>query len=290
MKRYKSIIDDWQAFKDYADKHQRSTVRRNPLKADEDFEEKLTENFEYEQAEWNKDIYRLETDTPGKSIQQWRGDYYVQEESASLPVEVLNPQEEENILDMCAAPGGKTTQIAAKTGNSAKIIANDDSKHRIQSLQMNIYRTGSASAIVTNYDGRNLPEDEQFDRILLDAPCTGEGDRYRRREFEAAESGESEQLSHLQKKLIEKSEKLLKPGGTLVYSTCTITPKENEEVVRHALENTALETESIDTDIEHVRGIEEFEDKSYGDEMTDTVRVYPHHLNSGVIYVAKLKK
>jgi NOL1/NOP2/sun family putative RNA methylase len=290
MKRYKEIIDDWQAFKEHADKHQQSTVRRNPIKAGDDFEEKLAENFEYEQADWNKDIYRLKTDTPGKSIQQWRGDYYVQEESASLPVEVLDPQKGEKILDMCAAPGGKTTQIAAKTNNSAEIIANDDSKHRIQSLQMNIYRTGSASATVTNYDGRNLPEDEQFDRILLDAPCTGEGDRYRRREFEAANTEESKQLSHLQKQLIEKVEKLLKPGGTLVYSTCTITPKENEEVVQYALENTSLETESIDTDIEHVRGVEDFQDNSYGEQMADTVRVYPHHLNSGVIYVAKFTK
>lgn len=289
MERYKTIIDNWQKFQEHADRHQQSTIRKNPLKAGEDFEEKLAENFEFEQADWNPNIYRVNTETPGKSIQQWRGDYYVQEESASLPVTVLEPQENEKILDMCAAPGGKTTQIAARTGNNADLIANDESQSRIQSLQMNIYRTGSASATVVNYDGRNLPEDEQFDRILLDAPCTGEGDRYRRT-FEAADESEIKGLSELQKELVEKAEKMLKPGGTLVYSTCTINPFENEEVVKYAVENTDLKTEKIETGIKHVRGVESFEGNDYGSEMTDTVRVYPHHMNSGVIYVARFTK
>jgi len=189
---------------------------------------------------------------------------------------------------MCAAPGGKTTQIAARTNNSADIIANDDSKHRIQTLQMNIYRTGSV-VTVTNYDGRHLPEDRKYDRILLDAPCTGEGDRYRKN-FEAADEGEKQELAQLQKELIEKAAKLLKEGGTLIYSTCTINTAENESVVQHAVENTSLETENIETDIKHVRGVEQFEDKEYSPQMKDTVRVYPHHFNSGVIYVAKFTK
>lgn len=289
MERYKSIIDDWEKFVEYSDRYQQSTVRKNPLKAEDDFEERLQKNFDFEKAEWNTNIYRVDTETPGKSILQWRGDYYVQEESASLPVSVLNPQPDEKILDMCAAPGGKTTQIAARTNNNADIIANDESQTRIQSLQMNIYRTGSASATVVNYDGRNLPEDEQFDRILLDAPCTGEGDRYRRT-FEAANRSEIKGLSQLQKELVNKAEKMLKPGGTLVYSTCTINPFENEAVVKNAVEDTELELIDIETGIEHMRGVESFEDENYGQEMNKTVRVYPHHMNSGVIYVAKFTK
>ncbi len=289
MERYKPIIDDWQKFREFSDKHQQPAVRKNPLKAGEDFEEKLGENFEFEQANWNQNVYRVDTEKPGKSRLQWRGDYYVQEESAALPVDVLNPQPSETILDMCSAPGGKTTQIAAKTNNAAEIIANDDSDNRIQSLQMNLYRTGSAAVTVTNYDGRHLPEDRKYDRILLDAPCTGEGDRYRKT-FESANEGEIAELSQLQKELIEKAAKLLKEEGTLVYSTCTINPAENEEVVKHAIENTELETETIQSDIEHVRGVESFEENEFGDEMKDTVRVYPHHFNSGVIFVAKLTK
>ncbi|MFQ3308076.1 MAG: NOL1/NOP2/sun family putative RNA methylase [Candidatus Nanohaloarchaea archaeon] len=289
MEKYREIIDNWQKFQEHADKHAQSTVRRNPLKAGGDFEEKLSEHFKFEQAKWNQKVYRVKTETPGKSILQWRGNYYVQEESASLPVKVLEPQEDEKILDMCAAPGGKTTQIAAQTRNNADIIANDESQNRIQSLQMNIYRTGAASATVTNYDGRNMPENEQFDKILLDAPCTGEGDRYRRT-FEPADKSEIKGLSSLQKELLEKAEKMLKPGGTLVYSTCTINPFENEAVVKYAVENTDLELEDIETDITHTRGVSRFEDENYGAEMNKTVRVYPHHMNSGVIYVAKFTK
>jgi len=286
--KYKKIIDDWEKFKEYSEEHQQPAIRKNSLKAGEDFEKKLGNDFEYEHADWNSNIYRLNTKNPGKSMLQWRGDFYVQEESAALPVKVLDPQPGEEILDMCAAPGGKTTQIAARTNNSADIIANDDSKHRIQTLQMNIYRTGSV-VTVTNYDGCHLPEDRKYDRILLDAPCTGEGDRYRKN-FEAADEGEKQELAQLQKELIEKAAKLLKEGGTLIYSTCTINTAENESVVQHAVENTSLETENIETDIKHVRGVEQFEDKEYSPQMKDTVRVYPHHFNSGVIYVAKFTK
>lgn len=288
MDKYKKIIDDWEKFKEYSEEHQQPAIRKNSLKAGEDFEKKLGNDFEYEHADWNSNIYRLNTKNPGKSMLQWRGDFYVQEESAALPVKVLDPQPGEEILDMCAAPGGKTTQIAARTNNSADIIANDDSKHRIQTLQMNIYRTGSV-VTVTNYDGCHLPEDRKYDRILLDAPCTGEGDRYRKN-FEAADEGEKQELAQLQKELIEKAAKLLKEGGTLIYSTCTINTAENESVVQHAVENTSLETENIETDIKHVRGVEQFEDKEYSPQMKDTVRVYPHHFNSGVIYVAKFTK
>ncbi len=288
MERYKTIIDNWQKFKDYKDKHQQPAVRKNPLKAGDDFEEKLEENFDFEQTDWNPNVYRVDTEKPGKSRLQWRGDYYVQEESAALPVDVLDPQPGETILDVCSAPGGKTTQIAARTNNKAEIIANDDSQNRIRSLQMNLYRTGAA-VTVTNYDGRHLPEDRKYDRILLDAPCTGEGDRYRKT-FESAYESEIAELSQLQKELIEKAAKLLEEGGTLVYSTCTINPNENEEVVKYAVENTGMETEKIESDIEHVRGVESFEENEYGSEMSDTVRVYPHHFNSGVIFVAKLTK
>lgn len=288
MESYKPLIDDWEAFRESVEKPALSTVRKNHLKASDDFEEQLRQRFdEVEQADWNPDIFRLRGEKlPGKSMLHWFGEYYVQEESAAIPVEALDPQKGDRILDMCAAPGGKTTQIASEIGNSGSIVANDQSSKRLQSLHANVYRTGAASVAVTNYDGRNLPEGGKYDRILLDAPCSGEGDRARRN-FEIADEDEKESLSELQKQLGEKAARLLEDDGVMVYSTCTINPRENEEVVRYLVENTGLELEDIELDLPHRSGAREFEGMEYGEELSKTVRVYPHHLESGVIYVAR---
>lgn len=291
MQRYKSIIEDWDAFKRACETHELNIARRNPIKAPENFKERLFEDFDVvEQASWNENVFRLpDTEEPGKSLLHWRGDYYVQEESAAVPVHALSPQKGEKILDMCASPGGKTTQIASRIGNDGVVVANDKTAKRLQSLTANLYRTGCACVSTTNYDGRNFPGREDFDRVLVDAPCSGEGDRARRT-FESADEEERESLSKLQKKLIVRGAELLKQDGVLVYSTCTIAPEENEEVVKHALENTELVLEEIEIELQHEEGVTEFQDKEFGEEMKKTLRVYPHHFNSGVIYVAKFRK
>jgi len=293
MEKYKPIIDDWAAFKKACNKLCISTVRKNSIKAKEGFETQLRQSFpdlDIEKAEWNPEVFRLHgTDTPGKSMLHWMGEYYVQEESAIVPVEALDPEPGDSVLDMAAAPGGKTTQIASKLENQGKVIANDVSDSRMKSLHANVYRTGGACVAATNYDARRLPEDEVYDKILLDAPCTGEGDRARK-SFEPAEKSELKSLSALQKKLIVKASRIIESGGEMVYSTCTLAPEENEEVVLHALENTDLELVNIELEAEHKRGISGFDGKEYGEEMSKTVRIYPHHFGSGVIYVAKFRK
>ena len=289
MKKYKPLIDDWEAFQRQSGEHPLQGVRRNPLKAQNDFEDRLSESFDFEESSWNGDVYRVSSEKPGKSLLHWRGEYYVQEESAALPVKILDPQPGEMVLDMCAAPGGKATQMAALMDNEGLVVANDESSQRMKSLHANVYRTGSSIVSASNYDGRNIPESESFDRVLVDAPCSGEGDRYYRN-FESADNGESVGLSRLQQDLVKKAGKLLKDNGVIIYSTCTITPIENEKVVSEILENTDLELERIETDAEHVRGVSEFQGEEFGEEMSKTVRVYPHHLDSGVIYVAKFVK
>ncbi|QKQ98124.1 NOL1/NOP2/sun family putative RNA methylase [Candidatus Nanohaloarchaea archaeon] len=288
MKKYKPIIDDWDAFKAESDEHPVNAVRKNPLKAKEDFEEKLAERFQYEKADWADGIYRLDTESPGKSLLHWRGEYYVQEESAALPIEVLDPKPGEKVLDMCAAPGGKTTQIAAKMNNKGLVVANDESSQRMKSLHANVYRTGSAIVDATNYDARRLPE-EKFDRILVDAPCSGEGDRFYET-FTAIDEQDSRDLAKLQFQILEKASQMIREGGTVVYSTCTISPIENEGVVQRAVDETELELKEIETSIPHVEGVDSFEDLDYDADMSKCVRVYPHHVNSGVIFVAKLEK
>ena len=290
MERYKPIINDWEAFQKACQKPLVSTVRRNSIKATDNFEKRLRERFEnVEKADWNSNIYRLpETETPGKSMLHWMGEYYVQEESASIPVTVLQPEEGDKVLDMAAAPGGKTTQIASKINNNGLVIANDKSGNRMKSLHANVYRTGSACVAATNYDGRHIPKERKYDKVLVDAPCSGEADRARR--GESASIDEIKGLADLQKQLALKAANLVKDGGTIVYSTCTFAPEENEEVVKHVLEETDLELRKAETEAEHAQGVTEFKNREYGDKMKKTIRVYPHHLDSGGIFIAKFRK
>jgi NOL1/NOP2/sun family putative RNA methylase len=290
MEKYKSIIPDFEAFQQECQKEPISTVRRNDIKAGEDFEEKLAEDFEFEKASWNDKVYRLKDEKkPGKSMLHWRGEYYVQEESASVPVTILDPRPGDKVLDMCAAPGGKTTQIADRINNKGLVVANEVSDQRMKSLHANIYRTGAFTVNALNEDGRMIPEDREFDRVLVDAPCSGEGNNCRREEEEMASKQESKDLANLQIDLLEKAFALTKEGGTVVYSTCTFSPYENEYVVSQALESNDVELERIALDFHHERGLENYEELDFGVELSKTVRIYPHHLESGGMYVAKFR-
>ncbi len=291
MEQYRPIIDNWDAFVAACDQDPVPTIRRNPLKATPQFEDELLDRFpDAEQTVWNPDVYRLPgVDSPGKSVLHWRGEYYVQEASATVPVAVLDPQPGEHVLDMAAAPGGKTTQIAARMENQGRLVANDANPKRLQSLFANIYRTGAACTMVTNYEGQNMPEDDTYDRILVDAPCSGEGNECRRA-FAPADDRESESLSNIQRQMMETAITLLRPGGTLVYSTCTFAPAENEGVVRHVLDETAASLDRIDSDAPHQTGVTNFDGNEYGEEMRKTVRIFPHHMDSGGMFVAKFTK
>ena len=290
MEKYRSIIPDFEAFQKECQKEAISTVRRNDIKAREDFEERLAEDFEFEKASWNDKVYRLKDEKkPGKSMLHWRGEYYVQEESAAVPVTVLDPRPGDKVLDMCAAPGGKTTQIADRIGNKGSVIANEVSDQRMKSLHANIYRTGAFSVNALNKDGKMIPEDREFDRALVDAPCSGEGNNCRREEEEMASEQESKGLADLQLDLLEKAFNIVKEGGVVVYSTCTFSPYENENVVNQALEQNDVELEKIELDFEHERGLESYQNLEFGEEMNKTVRIYPHHLQSGGMYVAKFR-
>ncbi len=289
MEKYKEIIPEYKAFQKEVEKDPVASVRRNNLKARPDFEEKLAKDFEVEKSSWNKDVYRLgRIDNPGTSMLHWRGEYYVQEESATAPVEILNPKPGDHVLDTCSAPGGKTTQIADKINNTGIVVANEKSGQRMKSLHANVYRTGAFSANTLNLDGRRIPEDTEYDKVLVDAPCSGEGNNCRRKEKAASEQ-QTKDISKLQVDLLKKALNLVKPRGTLVYSTCTFSPWENEQVVSKALNDTTS-LERIKLDFNHCRGLESFEGEEFGSEMDKTVRIYPHHLKSGGMYVAKFRK
>lgn len=168
------------------------------------------------------------------------GRWFIQNAASWLPVLALDPKAGEFILDVCAAPGGKTSHIAARTNNQARIWANDNSRPRLAKMQANLARLGANIERFTLFDAAQLArklEGEQFDKILLDAPCSGEGLMHydRDKDFATWSPAQIKRLQQLQKRIITQAWQLLKPGGTLVYSTCTMAPEENEAVVDYLL-------------------------------------------------------
>lgn len=179
------------------------------------------------------------------------GEIYLQSLSSQLPPLLLCAQEKEDILDMCAAPGGKTTQIAALCNNRCSITACEMNKMRAERLKFNLSKQGVTCANVMVTDARNLESFFSFDKILLDAPCSGSGTFYL--SDEKSYSGFSETLINkcisAQVKLLDKALSVLKTGGEMVYSTCSLLPIENDEVLKKVLNKHKCEILPIDEQI-----------------------------------------
>lgn len=227
------------------------------------------------------------------------GTFYIQNAASWIPVIALDPQSGEKILDVCAAPGGKTSHIAQRTNNEALLFANDNSRPRLHKLQANLARLGVNDCTYTLFDATRLTrhyDEASFDKILLDAPCSGEGMMTLddKRGFESWSPAHIKRLQQLQRKLIVQAWKLLKPGGTLVYSTCTMAPEENEAVVDYLLRHN--DNVHVDPLIElrealpnSVQSVARWNDKSFNDATRHTLRLVPSK-EVEAFFVAKLHK
>ena len=290
--RYRSIIDSWDAFLAAAQTPLPYVVRTNTLKIEPSALKQrfVAAGIDATSHAWNEDLFEL-AEPPGKRIEHWLGLYYAQEALQILPVLVLDPQPGETILDMCAAPGGKATFIAARMQNRGTLVANEPSGRRQMSLLANINRLGVLNTMVTAYQGENFPMGTKFDRILVDAPCSAEGTLRKEPSLQnGASMGTIARLARLQKRLIVRAFDLLAPGGVLVYSTCTFAPEENEAVVAHLLRERAANILPVELLIESSMGLTGWADEPFPEEIQHCVRVYPHHLNSGGGFVARITR
>lgn len=228
------------------------SLRVNPLKSQvNDIEHILKqENISFEKVSWYNDAYVVacnEKDIERLDIYQ-NGMIYLQSLSSMIPALIMDPQENEDILDMAAAPGGKTTQIAALTHNKARLTVTETHKIRAEKLKFNLDRQGVKNATLLVKDARQLDDFFRFDQILLDAPCSGSG-TFVLSEPKSYQSFAKELVNKsvkLQRELLDKAIKLLKPGKTLVYSTCSILPIENEEIIKYVLKKNKVELVPID--------------------------------------------
>jgi tRNA (cytosine49-C5)-methyltransferase len=233
-------------------------------------------------------------DGPGPisaTLEHWLGLFYVQQASTGVAAPALGPRPGERVLDLCSAPGGKTTHAAQLMEDRGCLVASEISESRIRGLLGNVYRLGHPNILVTAGDSRVLPEGALFDRVLVDAPCSGEG-TLRRRGGRAPRQSRSflGYVTGAQRGLLEKAIRLTRPGGTILYVTCTFAPEENEAVVHDILATQPVELLPLELPVPHAPGLTSFGDARYDARLEGAARIYPHHLDSGGLFLAKLRK
>jgi 16S rRNA (cytosine1407-C5)-methyltransferase len=286
----------------------RTTIRINNLKTkpkhtykvltkSKGWELQKIKNLEYTYFVNNRDKNEV-----AKSQEYLDGKFYIQDLSSILSVYILNSQENESVLDLAAAPGSKTTLISSLTNNKAHITANDIDKKRISRLNNVLNQFGSKNVEVTNKDGKVLGKiyPNHFDKVLLDAPCSGEGRIYLggRNPLRFWSIKMSNAMVKTQEQLIDSAFQALSIGGTLVYSTCTLEPEENEGVVTYLLnkyDNARMEDIDFVNKLEPLLkdkitdGITKWSGNTYHQEVAKSVRIIPSPEMMG-FYIAKVIK
>ena len=269
--------EEYPAFLDSLERPRAVALRFNPLKGD-------APNLPFvgESVPWEEQGFYYDPEArPGLHPYHEAGVYYLQEASAMSAVALLDPQPGERVCDLCAAPGGKTTQIAGKMAGEGFLLCNEINPKRAKILSRNIERMGVANALVTNEHPARLAEKYPgfFDRVLIDAPCSGEG-MFRKEEAAVTDwSPETvEMCARRQGEILQSGAALVAPGGRLVYSTCTFAPEENEQAIENFLQNHPEFT------------LEDVDAPWFTKVNTGMFRLWPHKLLGEGHFVAVLQK
>ncbi len=285
-------IDPSDDFFKYMVKPLRSSIRVNTLKAEVGKVRENLENIITGEVPWCREGFFVNADDFGRIPEHQLGIIFSQEASSMIPPVVMDPEPGMKVLDIAAAPGAKTTQIAQYMENEGCIVANDVKHSRINILISNLQKCGVLIAKVTDKDGRFFGRfGERFDAVLVDAPCSNMGMiRKNYKNIKLWRLRDCYGLSRLQKELLVAAYKAVKPGGVVVYSTCTLEPMENEEVVDYILRNTDAEIEDIDLPLRRTKPFLEFEGRKYVGEVKKCLRIHPQDNDTEGFFVAKLRK
>lgn len=294
--RYAALVQDPAAFRATCDRPLPTVVRVNtllatPAAARDAFAEA---GIETTPRLWSENVLELATDRPGVTWPYVLGWVHGQEEISQLPARVLVPEAGDRLFDVAAAPGGKATQLAALQGGSGPLVANDVNLGRLTALRSNADRLGITNMAVTNQDARVFSTDpfgfETFDRVLVDAPCSGEGTIRKNPDVvdewsEDALDGLADQQTGLLRRAID----LTRPGGVVVYATCTFAPEENERVLSRVLATEPCSIEPYAVDLEHCSGVRDWRGETFADAVVDAKRFFPHQNDTGGFFCAKLR-
>ncbi|MCM1121273.1 MAG: RsmB/NOP family class I SAM-dependent RNA methyltransferase [Eubacterium sp.] len=283
-------------YKDFIESYDRDRyygLRRNPLKASEaEFIAKMP--FVLETVGWAKEGYYYQpSEQPGRHVLHEAGAYYIQEPSAMAVVECLDPKPGERILDLCAAPGGKSTQIAGRMSGRGLLVSNEIIQSRAKILSQNIERMGIRNCVVCNETPERMAAffPGFFDRIVVDAPCSGEG-MFRKEDTAVAEWSEEHvaMCAARQKGILAEAAIMLKPGGRLVYSTCTFAHEENEGVISDFLKrHEDFAVEKVACDDSFLSGRPDWT-KDAVEGLEHTMRLMPHRLRGEGHYIAVMRR
>ena len=293
VERYTKLTD-FDVFKKYSLTYLRKSIRVNTLKIPVDeLLERLKGLVTLEPIPWCPEGFWVKGQRRdfGNMLEHLIGYFYIQEAASMIPPMVLAPKEDEMILDMCSAPGSKTTQIAQYLKNTGLVIANDVTADRLKSLGFNLQRMGVTNTVITMMPGR-LFNGFEFDRILVDAPCSGIGTI--RKSYKTIAMWNPDmvrRLSSTQKQLACTAFDNLKSGGTMVYSTCTTEPEENEGVISHILEKyEGAKVEKISLDIKRSPPVMEFNGKEFNPEVKNCLRIWPQDNDTEGFFVTRIRK
>jgi tRNA (cytosine49-C5)-methyltransferase len=296
VKRY-SELTNWELFKEYNLSFLRRSIRVNTImdtikNVKDSIESK---GWKLDPIPWCKEgfwISNPERRDVGNLWEHHLGKVYVQEAASMVPPLVLQPQPGEIILDMCAAPGSKTTQMAAMMNNEGLIVANDYKGQRLQSLGINLQRCGITNVIVSLMPGKRIHGFE-FDKILVDAPCSGTGTiRKSLKTISIWNPKMITKLARQQKELLENAFNNLRDGGELVYSTCSVEPEEDEGVVSYLL-NKYNNAEVVKVKLPGLKtspAVMSFGKEEYNPQVKHSLRLWPQDNDTEGFFVTKIRK
>ncbi len=296
IERY-SKLTDIDEFKKASLTYLRRSIRVNTLKISvAEAKKRIGKAWDLTPVPWCKEAFFIKHATEdrrdvGNLIEHTLGYIYIQEAASLIPPLVLSPKPGDIVLDMCASPGSKSTQLAQYMKNKGILVANDYRWDRLQPLGLNMQRMGVSNAVITLSEGRYFSK-PMFDRSLVDAPCSGTGAiRKSLKTVVIWNPNMIRRLASQQKQLICAGFESLKPGGIMVYSTCSLEPEENEGVVSHLLSKYAnAKIEKIKLKIKRSPPVLEFEGNKYDERIKDCLRIWPQDNDTEGFFVAKIKK
>ncbi len=295
LERYREIVPDWERFLAAAARPEPTTIRARTGRIEPDalVARLEAQGFRLSRLREMPEFFRVEEGprSVAFTLEHWLGLFYVQRVATGVAAPALDPRPGERVLDLCAAPGGKTTHMADLMEDRGCLVAVEPNEGRIRALAGNVYRTAHVNVLTIAGDGRFLPGGALFDRVLVDAPCSAEGTlRDRGGELRPRPDSFLAYVTKLQEALLRRAAALTAPGGTILYSTCTFAPEENEAVVDAVLRDQPLEPEPLGLDVPHAPGLTRFAGRRFDPRLALAARIYPHHLDSGGLFLARLRK